>query len=298
MAEWTLLYPFALGLIPLFLVCERFCRARVRSLIFPDTRLLRRVGRSRPWLQTTLKLLMVTALSLALASPVRQNEIIVQNDKGYEISLIFDVSGSMEQMNKFQIVRSIVLDFIEKREHDKLALTLFADFAYVAFPLTYDKRSLRDLLGRISVGIAGKQYTALYEALFMSSKLFEKSTSKHKIAILLTDGVDNISQVPLNVAINSVKKHGIKTYVIGIGGRGDYNPAVLHKIAEESGAKFFEAGSIAQLKAVYDEIDRLEKSEITANRFVKTRYYFQYPLGAALGLLLLVIVIRRRGYAL
>lgn len=298
MAEWTLEYPEFLGLVLLFLICETFCRAKARSLLFPNTVMLSRMARRTGWLQWLLKFIMVAALSVALASPVKQNEVIVNKDKGYELALILDASGSMRQSNKFAVVREIVQDFLDKREHDKLALTLFADFAYVAFPLTYDKKSLKDLLGRIDVGIAGMQYTSLYEALFMSSKLFEKSKSKHKIAILLTDGVDNISQVPLEVAINSAKKHAIKTYVIGVGGRGDYNPVVLRKIASETGGKFYEASTIAQLKSVYKEIDKLEKSEITANRFVKTRFYFQYPLGVALAALMLVMIVRRRGYAL
>jgi len=296
--EWTLQYPWALGLIALFLLCETFCRAKTQQLLFPDTTLLRTLSVRSGWFMRGLKLLMVTLLALALASPIRQNEVVVNRDKGYELSLILDASGSMREMDKFGIVKKIVLDFIDKRRHDKLALTLFADFAYVAMPLTYDKRSLKQLLSKVDVGIAGLQRTALYEALFMSTKLFKGSDAKEKIAILLTDGVDNTSQVPLDVAIQSAVKHGIKVYVIGVGGRGDYNPEVLQKIARETGGKFYEAGSVERLKRIYDEIDTLEKSEIKADKYVKKRYYFQYPLGAALLLLVLYAVMRRRGYAL
>jgi Ca-activated chloride channel family protein len=132
----------------------------------------------------------------------------------------------------------------------------------------------------------------------MSTKLFKDSASKEKIAILLTDGVDNTSQVPLDVAIQSAVKHGIKVYVIGVGGRGDYNPEVLRKIAEETGGKFYEARSVERLKQIYGEIDALEKSEIKADKYVKKRYYFQYPLAAALFLLAAFILMRRRGHAL
>jgi Ca-activated chloride channel family protein len=296
--EWTLQYPWALGLVALFAVCETWCRARAQRLIFPDTALLRSVARSGGWMQRIVKLLLFVLLAVALASPIRQNEVVVQNDKGYEISLILDASGSMKQLDKFAIVKNIVLDFIDKRKHDKLGLTLFADFAYVAMPLTYDKKSLKQLLEKVDVGIAGMQRTALYEALFMSTKLFKDSKSKEKIAILLTDGVDNTSKIPLDVAIKSAVKHGIKVYVIGVGGRGDYNPAVLQKIARETGGKFFEAGTVEQLKRIYDEINRLEKSEIKANKYVKKHYYYQYPLAGALALLVVLALMRRRGYAL
>lgn len=298
MGEWTFEHPWAFALIGLYLVCDAFCAAKAQRLIFPDTALLARLARGSNWLQGTVKFLAVALLATALASPIKQNAVVVNNDKGYEISLVLDASGSMKQLNKFNIVKDIVLDFIDKRKHDKLALTLFADFAYIAMPLTYDKQSLKQLLSKVDVGIAGMQRTALYEVLFMSSKLFKESHSKEKIAILLTDGVDNTSDVPLDVAIKSAVKHGIKVYVIGVGGRGDYNPAVLKMIAKETGGKFYEAGSVERLKQIYQEIDTLEKSEIKTNKYVKKHYYYQYPLGGALVLLVLFALMRRRGYAL
>ena len=168
-------------------------------------------------LSILLKFFTIIALTIALASPIQEDEVIVKNDKGYEISLILDASGSMQEYNKFGIVKAIVEDFIDKREHDKLALSIFADFAYVAVPLTYDKKSIKRLLSRLEVGIAGKQRTALYEALFLSSNLFKTSKSKEKIAILLTDGMDNTNTIPLDVAIKTAKKYNIKVYTVGIG---------------------------------------------------------------------------------
>ena len=290
-------YPYLFALVALFFICERFCKAKRQRLIMPNMPMLKKVAQTQSLLVNTLKFLMVALLVTALASPIRQDEIVVQNDKGYEISLLLDASGSMEQYNKFGIVKDIVLDFLKKREHDKLGLTIFADFAYVAIPLTYDKKSIHELLQKIDVGIAGKQRTALYEALFMSSKLFKESASKHKIAILLTDGMDNARTVPLDVAIKTAKKYDIKVYVIGVGGRGDFDANVLKKIAEETGGKFYEAGSGERIKAIYDEIDRLEKSEIKANKYIKKQYFYQYPLGAAIVVMFLYIFVRRRRYA-
>ncbi len=290
-------YPYLFVLVALFFICERFCKAKRQRLIMPNMPMLKKAAQTQSLLINMLKFLMVALLVTALASPIRQDEIVVQNDKGYEISLLLDASGSMEQYNKFGIVKDIVLDFLKKREHDKLGLTIFADFAYVAIPLTYDKKSIRELLQKIDVGIAGKQRTALYEALFMSSKLFKESTSKHKIAILLTDGMDNAGTIPLDVAVKTAKKYGIKVYVIGVGGRGDFDPNVLNTIANETGGKFYEAGSGERIKAIYDEIDRLEKSEIKANKYIKKHYFYQYPLGAAIVVMFLYIFARRRRYA-
>jgi Ca-activated chloride channel homolog len=230
----------------------------------------------------SLKFLTVLSLVIALSSPIKENNIEIKNDKGYEISLILDASGSMQEANKFGIVKDIVTDFVNEREHDRLGLSIFADFAYVAIPLTYDKNSIKRLLSKIEVGIAGRQRTALNEALFLSSNLFKTSKSKNKIAILLTDGMDNTDTIPLDVAINTAKKYGIKVYTIGVGTPGDFNPAVLQEIAKQTDAKYFYADTIQGLKDIYSTINKLEKSEIKADKYVKKTYFYQYFLALAM----------------
>jgi len=288
-------YP-AIFVIPiLYLICLKFCKAKSESFYFPGTNLLQKRVKRSNWLINIVKFLIVLAFATALASPITTNEIKVQNSKGYEISLIMDASGSMRENNKFGIVKSIVSDFLKERKHDKIGLTIFADFAYVAIPLTYDKKSIQRLLKRIDVGVAGMQRTALYEALFLSSNLFKNSTSKNKIAILLTDGMDNTNTIPLKVALKTARKYKIKVYTIGIGNVGSFNPQVLQKIAQKTGGKFFRASSTQELKKIYKTIDKLEKSKFKAQKYSKKNYYFEYPLLLALLLLTGFIFYREWG---
>jgi len=289
MSNITFEYPLAFLILLLFGVCFLFCKAKLASIFFPNVKLLKKAGKKQTFVLNVLKVLAVLFLVTALASPIKKDEIKIENNKGYEISLILDASGSMREYNKFNTVKNIVLDFIKKRKHDKIGLTIFADFAYVAVPLTYDKSSLIRLLKKIDVGVAGTRRTALYEALFLSTRVFKDSKAKNKIAILLTDGMDNTDTIPLDVAINTAKKYGIKVYTIGVGGSRDFNPQVLKKISKATGGKFYQARSGAQIEEIYKEIDRLEKSEIKANKYVKKSYFFQYPL--ALGLLFLSLFI-------
>ena len=287
MSHFTFEYPVAFVLLVLFFVCMKWCKPKGVSLYFPTIAFLKKAAKKRNWFLSILKILSAILLVTALASPIQEDDVVINKDKGYEISLILDASGSMQEGNKFGIVKEIVKEFIDKRKHDKLALSIFADFAYVAVPLTYDKKSIKRLLERLEVGIAGKQRTSLYEALFLSSNLFKTSQSKEKIAILLTDGVDNTNTIPIDVAIKTAKKYGIKVYTIGVGNAGyDFNPAVLEKISQETGGAYFSANSVEKLKKIYATIDKLEKSEIKADKYVKKTYYFQYLL--ALGLLFLL----------
>ena len=271
-------YPYIFALILIYFLCLKFCKEKRVALLFPNQQLLSKATVKTKYLIELSRFILFFSLIFALSSPITKNEITTLNDKGYEISLILDASGSMREANKFDIVKNIVLDFIDNRKHDKIALSIFANFAYVAVPLTYDKKSIKRLLSKIDVGVAGVQQTALYEALFLSSNLFKTSKTKEKIAILLTDGIDNTNTIPLEVAINTTKKYGIKVYTVGIGNIGDFNPEVLNKIAQETKGKFFSANNVKKLKQVYQTIDKLEKSEIKADKYIQKKYYFQYPL--------------------
>ncbi len=294
MTGLVLEYPYALLIVVLFIACLYFCKPKATALYFPNLKMLKSASKGKESLLNLLKFLIAVLLALTLASPVKQNTITIKNDKGYEISLILDASGSMREYNKFDIVKEIVEDFIKKRKSDKLALSIFADFAYVAVPLTYDKKSILRLLERVEVGIAGERRTALYEALFLSSNLFKDSHAKNKIAILLTDGMDNVGNIPLDVAIKRAKKYGIKVYTIGVGGVGDFNPAVLRKITKETGGEYFSAGSVDELKRIYKTIDKLEKSEIKVDKYVKKSYFYGYPLSLALLLMLVYWLLTNR----
>ena len=275
-------YPYIFGLLILFFICLKFCKQKNIAIYFPNIKLLQKASAKNRLGLNIVKFLTIFFLIISLASPIKEDNIVINNDKGYEISLILDASGSMQEGGKFTIVKDIVKDFINKRKHDKLALSIFADFAYVAVPLTYDKRSIKRLLNRIEVGVAGVRLTALYEALFLSSNLFKTSHSKEKIAILLTDGIDNANTIPLDVAIKTAKKYGIKVYTIGVGSMGDFNPTVLQQIASQTGGKFFHANTQQKLQQIYKTINKLEKSEIKANKYVKKTYYFQYSLALAI----------------
>ena len=275
----TFEYPLFLLLPILYLICNYLCIPKNETIYFPNLKILEKYNKTYLNVVKIIQFIIVLLFAISLSSPIKENIVSEENNKGYELSLLIDASGSMKENNKFNIVKNVVMDFVDKRKKDKLALTIFADFAYVAVPLTYDKKSINSILEKINVGIAGVSRTALYEALFMSSKLFKNSKSKNKIAILLTDGVDNADSIPLKVAINTSKEYGIKVYTIGVGREGyDFNSNVLKKISEETGGKYFSATSNQDLIDIYKNIDKLEKSEIKSNKYIQKTYYFQYVL--------------------
>jgi len=278
-------YPFVFLLPLLYLAAKYFISPKDDSIIFPNAHIF---SKSKERFDI-LEFLIIFLLSAALASPVKRNVIEDNFKKGYNIVIDLDTSGSMAEFNKIDAAKAVSLDFASKRKNDALGLVVFGNIAYIASPLTYDKKTFKDILSRIYVSIAGGK-TAIYDALFLSSNLFKK-TEGQKIIILLTDGMDNASITPLDVVLKKLKKEKIKVFTVGIG--GDTDTAVLKKIAEQTGGKFYIAVSLRDLQRIYEDINRLTKSKIKSSIKVLNTYYYQYPLFLAL-FLLIVYIIRYR----
>lgn len=290
----SFVYPYVLLLLVVYPICVYYCQEKAQSLYFSNMAMLKSATKNQGYIIKVLRFLVFFFLVIALANPIKKDDTLNNEKDGYEISLIVDASGSMNENNKFGITKEILSDFIQKRATDRLALSVFADFAYVAIPLTYDKVTFTYLLNLLEVGIAGQRQTALYEALYLSSNLFKGSPSKNKIAILLTDGIDNANTIPIDVAISVAKKYGIRVYTIGVGHAGDFDPNSLREIAVQTKGKFYQATSKEELLKVYKQIDSLEKSKIKTDQLVKKTYLYQYPLDIAIGLLFILLLINRK----
>ena len=276
----SLEYPFALIIPVLFVICLTFCKPKIEAIFFPNANFFINKKFNFP----ILLFLSVLFFSIALSSPVSTKIYKNKNQKGYDILIDLDTSGSMALQNKLINAKAIIKDFIQKRKNDRIGLVIFGNIAYIASPLTYDKKNFTQILSRIYPNIAGGR-TAIYDSLFLSTTLFKNSHSKNKILILITDGMDNSSKIPRDVAINALKKNKIKVYAIGLG--SEVNIQDLTDISKKTGGKFFWVNNFKELKEVYSTIDKLEKSNIRAKIVITKQYYYQYPL--IIGMILFLI---------
>ena len=290
-------------------MCEKFCKLKITSIYFPHANQFMNSTIASSKLLFLLKWLGIIMLILALMSPVKDETYELKPKHGHEIAMILDASQSMQakgfddnniNLTRFDVVKTIVSDFISKRTTDNIGLVVFGAYSFIASPLTYDEHILNRIVSQLQIGMAGK-YTALYESLAQGVHLLKMTESKSKVAILLTDGYStpNVDKVPLGVALDMAKKEGIKVYPIGIGsasGRDSYNKEVLLKIAKETGGVAFGASSAAELKSVYEKIDALEKSEIKNESYTYLKYYYLYPLFLGfLSLIFYVFMRNKRG---
>jgi len=269
-----------------------------------------------------LRLLAVALGIVALAGPRLANYHVETETPGIDIMLVLDLSWSMEaidmgrpaeKLSRFAIASGVLKDFIAKRPNDRIGLIAFSGAPYLASPLTLNRDWLIENLQRLHIGIISDLGTAIGDAVAVAAKRLKAvPNSKSRIMILLTDGDNNMGKLDPLPAAQLAAALGVKIYAIGIGieqpcnmpafdpltgnfkldANGNIIPtlllqpanySVLGKMADLSGGRFYRATNRRELQNIYNQIDRLEKSEVKLRRFATYEPLFYWPLLAALG---------------
>ena len=247
-------------------------------------------------------------LVVALARPQDVEQNVRTNTEGIDIMLAIDVSGSMLardfKPDRITAAKEVAGSFIADRYGDRIGLVAFAGEAFTQSPLTTDQSTLQTLLARIRSGLI-EDGTAIGNGLATAINRLRESDAKSKVIILLTDGVNNQGQIAPMTAAEIAKAQGIRVYTIGVGTEGmapypaidmfgnltfvnqkvEIDEKVLKAISDMTGGRYFRATDKEKLKAVYDEINQLEKSKIEVMKHISYHELFLTWALAALGLL-------------
>ena len=294
-------YPFIFLLIIPFILCSFFCKQKTPVYIMPHLNIFNESKSNSSILIFILQYFIIISSFVALSSPIKIKKTQIIKKNGIDIVLSVDASGSMNELGfnpnnqyqtRFQVVKEIIKDFIPKRINDNIALIVFGNSVMMASPLSFDKEAQGSIIDYFDVGIVGEQ-TAIIDSLVSSVNILKTSKAKSKIIILLTDGEDNVSKIPLYILIKLLKKYKIKVYTIGI---GIINKVMLNQIAKASKGESFFAYSKQDLIQIYKKIDTLEKSKIKGNKIILKEYLFFYPLFLATMLLILFIFLKNKDY--
>lgn len=292
-------FPYVLLLIFVFIFCSIFCKAKTPSYLIPHLNIFQKSNQKSSLIMNLLKFSIIILSIIALASPVKKQDTQLIRNDGINILLDLDASGSMryndldkedDSKNRFEVVKDIVKDFIKKRPADNIGLLIFGDSVMMASPLSFDKNAQREIIDYLEVGMAGKQ-TALIDSIARSVNILKDKKAKSNVIIVLSDGEDTISKIPLKVVIKLLKKYSIKAYTIGIGNSNKY---VLNQISTQSNAKSYTAYSKEDLINIYEDINKLEKSKIDQNKIILKDYLFFYPLFFAVLFLILYIYLKNK----
>lgn len=253
---------------------------------------------------------------VALARPQGVEERSRSDAEGIDIVLAVDVSGSMLardfKPDRITAAKEVAGSFIADRFGDRIGLVAFAGEAFTQSPLTTDQGTLQTMLGRIRSGVI-EDGTAIGNGLATAINRLRESEAKSKVIILLTDGVNNRGEIAPLTAAEIAKAQGIRVYTIGVGTQGmapypavdmfgnrtfvqqqvEIDEKTLREMAAHTGGSYFRATDKAKLKAIYDEINRLEKSKIEVlSHITRHEHYLNWVL-AALALLAVEFLLSR-----
>lgn len=253
---------------------------------------------------------------IAMARPQSEHSEEVVKGEGIDIFLVMDLSSSMLardfEPDRLSVSKKVAVDFVSHRTYDRIGLAVFAGESYTQCPLTNDHDVLNEYLEGLECG-ALEDGTAIGMGLAAAVNRLKDSDAKSKVVVLLTDGVNNAGYIRPSTAAGLAKEFGIKVYTIGVGSygqalspvrrrsNGDYmfgitnveiDEDLLRQIAEDTGGKYYRAVSEESLQEVYNEIDRLEKTEVEIIVYKRYQELYYWPLAAGFFLLSLLFLLR------
>ncbi len=267
-----------------------------------------------------LRWLALALVIVALARPQKTQTETSIRASGVDIVIALDLSGSMEsgdfqingqRVNRLVVAKDTIAQFIRKRPNDRIGLVAFAGKAYIAAPLTLDHEFLHKNLERLNLHTI-EDGTAIGSGLSAAVNRLRELQSKSMIVILMTDGQNNAGKIPPLTAAEAAQALRIKVYTIGVGTRGtapfprgydvfgrkvyaqvpvDIDEKTLEEIAKKTGGKYYRADSTETLRRIYDDIDKLEKTEVEVKRYVQIKELFHWAVIAGALLLLLEVVL-------
>ncbi|WP_375237769.1 VWA domain-containing protein [Aurantibacter sp.] len=265
-----------------------------------------------------LRLLALGLLITALARPqTSQTTSKTKTTKGIDIVMAIDVSASMLakdlKPNRLEALKNVASEFIKGRPNDRIGLVEYAGESYTKTPITTDKSIILRSLNDINFNTLIDGGTAIGMGLATSVNRLKDSKAKSKVIILLTDGVNNSGSINPEIASELAKEYGIKTYTIGLGTNGmalspvsirpngsfqygrtkvEIDEVLLKKIATTTGGKYFRATNNKKLEQIYNEINKLEKTDVEEIKFTSYQELFRPLVYIALMLLLLELTLR------
>lgn len=270
-------------------------------------------------LPMVLRCITYALVVIILARPQTHNAWDKRSVEGIDIMLAMDVSTSMlaEDLrpNRIEAAKSVAAEFIAGRPNDNIGLTIFAGEAFTQCPMTTDHASLLNLLQNVRTDIAAsgliQDGTAVGMGLANAVSRLKNSKAKSKVVILLTDGSNNMGDLSPMTAAQIAKSMGIRVYTIGVGtnkvapypmpvaGGVQYvnmpveiDTNTLREIAATTDGNFYRATNNAELKKIYKDIDKLEKTRMNVTKFSKKYEAYEPFVLAAIICLLLEIVLR------
>jgi len=283
------------------------------------------------WVPAVFRAVTLALAFLALARPENVVKPEESSERGIDIVLVLDLSGSMRAVmdqagdqpasptksgarpTRLDTAKDVIADFISRRKTDRIGVVVFGKSAYVLSPPTLDYALLTTLVGKMDLDLIDGNGTAIGDAVGVGVARLRRSNARSKAVILLTDGDSNAGQFSPDYATHLAQTQGVRVYTVQIGngddvdvqdgvdlfGQAHYarahfpvNPALLQTMATKTGGESFVATDKGALeKSMHTILDRLEKTKIQAQA-ASFEELFPWLVAPAVLLLLLEAIVR------
>jgi len=264
------------------------------------------------------RLCAIGLIILAIARPQTVDiSTRTKTNKGIDIVMAIDVSSSMLAQDlkpdRLTALKRVAAEFIEDRRSDRIGLVVYAGESYTKTPITSDKNIVKSSMREINFQGLIEDGTAIGMGLATSVNRLKDSKAKSKIIILLTDGVNNSGFIDPKIATELAVEFGIKTYTIGLGSNGtalapvgilpngkfkygltkvEIDEALLKEIALKTGGIYFRATNNQKLEEIYQEINKLEKTEIEEFKYYNYEEKYRILILLAIGFIIFEWIFR------
>lgn len=299
-------------ILPVLIVTWLFLRGFIGkegAVRFSSVQIIRQAGARnislRRLLQILLRLAVLFLLIFVMSRPQTGEGKIDQTKDVIDIMLALDISSSMATLdfnpeNRLVAAKMEAKKFIASRPDDRIGIVTFAKQSFTVSPLTTDHAALEALVDGVRIGMI-EDGTAIGVGLANAVNRLRNSEAKSKVAILLTDGVNNSGKIDPQTAGEIAKTLGIKVYTIGMGKDGEsmvpvmdprygqrlvrvqtvIDEKLLSKVSSMTGGAYYRAKDEIGLSRIFEEIDRLEKTEIQTHAYTTYQdHYMKYLLWA------------------
>lgn len=255
---------------------------------------------------------------VALARPQEiSNSTRTKTSSGIDIVIAVDISSSMLAQdlkpNRLEALKTVASQFINDRINDRIGLVIYAGESYTKTPVTSDKDVVIKSLSDITFDGVIEDGTAIGMGLATSVNRLKESKAKSKVIILLTDGVNNSGFIDPSTAADLAANFEIKTYTIGLGTNGNarapvaLNPngsfrfgmtkveideELLKNVANKTGGLYFRATDNKKLEEIYNEINKLEKTEVEEIKYSDSQEKYRLLIIAAIGLIFVELILK------
>ena len=301
MNEFRLAHPFVLALLPLslFFIYRWWQRRWLNAtgvLQYSDIRLMSNTPGSLRLrlrqLPNVIRFATWILLVVILARPQTGQTQSIIRGKGIDMVMAIDISGSMAipdfgNRNRLDASKIVLKEFITGREYDPIGLVVFANDSFQVAPPTLNYNILIDIIDEIKLAseIGLQDGSAIGLGISSATNMLRSSTALSQVIIVLTDGENNVGAIDAITAAEIANALSIKIYTIGIGQRGVFtlqqpdgtvqnipsnlDEDTLKEIARIGTGEYFYAADLTSLQAIYDRIDRLERSQIDKQLFTR-----------------------------